>query len=407
MKEFYNFSFCLLLFCFLLPATLFAQSLGMTPEANPKVVRWQPATFSVTLYNSAVMEINNLTLVAAPSAGFSIDISSIDNISIPPEGFVTLTFTLIPDCSAPQVGGIINYKLKAGDVVLINGESFAISIDEPELMFTRADDFVVNYFDPAKTYTRIWAIMQSSPVASVTDVRVINNCDRSAMVITKIELVSDILGSSVIDGTLTGVLDASHPNAYYYNFGASVFSQIGNGDNLFDKDEVIYIRETYKFLSCGEAASVYTFGHGDGTHFCFRENAYVSNISIAKPAYNPDISTVSITFPNSRTTTGKLCLKLSNNSTDLESIMYDNKVRVYMSDLMRFIFTRAYLTDAAGNRLDGFSDLIMTNNTAISPLATGAIAAPAHEKAWVVSFENLNNAGRAAEYETLGLANIF
>jgi hypothetical protein len=81
--------------------------------------------------------------------------------------------------------------------------------------------------------------------------------------------------------------------------------------------------------NCGNVASTYTYGHGDGTDFCIDETAmFVSHISMANPGYVPDISTLQVngsyvTFPTAPDQTQTLYFTLSNNSQQEKAVFYN------------------------------------------------------------------------------------
>jgi hypothetical protein len=273
-----------------------------------------------------------------------------------------------------------------------------ISISEPEFIFARPADHQVDYVSATKTYSRIWAITQSTANA-VGNLRVVATCNKTNIAITQIELVDDILGTNVIPVDMTGALDAAPTGAYHINIGASVLSQIGNNDTWFDNGETIFIRETYKVLTCNTATTTYTYGYGDGTNFCFATvPPIVTTASVVLPSYTPDITnTRNMTFPLSAADVGTMSFTLTNNSADPKAFFYDTRVAVWVNDLSRYVFTRAYLVDAAGVPL-GFPDLVMTNNTPYYPGGDGANA-----RRYIVTFENLNDPMQAAAYQAAGL----
>ena len=420
MKESYNFKKTLLLVAVLLffSAQLWAQTI--TPGTNPKVMRYQNATFTVDVENITGSALSDLTLEAAPmysgspSAEFIVTSSSITGISIAAGATYPATFNVKAKCGAPQTGATISYTLKDNsDAVIATGNSPGINIDEPEFIFTRAADFVADYVSNTKEYTRVWAIQQTTN-NSVNNLRVVNTCNKSNINITKVELVNDILGSVVLDGTMTGVLDVTQAGMYIYNIGSSVLTQIGNADAWFDNGEIIYIRETYKILTCNDAKSTYTYGHGDGTNFCVGTAQSITTASVVNPGYSPDIATINmgsstyVTFPTSASDVGVMNFALSNNNTDPKSVLYDTKVAVFVSGNStlsmlnlspNYVFTRAYFVNASGVEIAGAPALTMTNNTAF-----GTVAASPY--CWVVSFDNFNNPALATTYEALGLSDM-
>ena len=410
MKEFYTFpspksslraksacalfiTFCIMLFSI---TAVYAET-PIIPGTNPKVIRLQEATFSVTLSN-ATPAINNYTLKATIPAGFTISPASVAIPVLAANTDTTFFFKVVATCTAPQEGAQINYVLENSSNVEIRRQaSHAISIDEPDFIFTRPADANVGLV--GATYTRVWALTQSSHVAYSTNVRITNTCNKALLNITRLELVSDMAGTSVLDGTMTGVFNASVDGKYIYNLDSVIFKQVGNKDNKFDDKDTIYIRETFQVLSCSiTGISSYTFEHGNGIDFCAVAQApRNTEVSVLKPGYTPSIQNTSVLkTPKFALDTGTMYFTLLNNSTDPAAILYDAKVRVWITTTygIRYTFTKAYLVDATGNRVPGFDDLIMPG---------GIVVAAGMPTAWDVTFANLNNPGRQSDYELLGL----
>ena len=407
MKNYYkNFRNVLLLAAALLCSMqMFAQQ-SIIPAGNPKVIRLQGATFSVTLVNDDPAALTGLTLESSASTGFTVSPTSITGINLAGSGGSDVqTFTVTADCNAPQEGGLITYTLKDGATVLKTADSYAITIDEPDFIFSPPADREVDFVSDSITYTRTWAIQQTAANVSVNNLRIVNTCNKTVLNITKLELMTGMSGTVIADVTTT-VLNNTPSTGYHYNIGASVFAQIGNSDGKFDAGETVYIRETYQVIACGTGTSTYTFGHGDGTDFCFEDQSYTATTTVVQPSYTPDINTTrAITYPLTSTGTGTMCFTISNNSPHAKAVFFDTKVRVWCTDLNLYFFTRAYLVDAAGVPLPGFPDLIMTNNTAIVN-SNGTNAIGGNAMTWVVSFANLNNPANATAYEAAGLYDI-
>ncbi|MCL2512131.1 MAG: hypothetical protein FWF09_08795, partial [Bacteroidales bacterium] len=397
--------FSLLLFSLLLLPffPVFSQQ-SISPGTNPTVIRWQTATFPVTLTNTDAVALTDLTLEATGSTGYTVTNALITGITIDGNGTSVHYLTVITNCDAPQLGGIISYSLKnASNLEIAAVTTSPITIAEPEFPFTRPGDYEVDFISATKTYTRIWAIQQSSAVASVTHVQVRNACNKGVLEITQIELVDDALGTNVLlnAAAMAGALNTGWSGGYAYILDPSVFNVIGNNNGRFDVGEIVYIRETYKVLSCGNGTSTYTFGHGDGTNFCFSTASYNCQVSVARPAYIVDIvNTRNITFPTSLSNTGQISLTLTNNSTDPKAVLHDAHIWTNMNDYMRYFFTRAYMVNAAGVPLPGFPDLAVINNSILP--GYGMVG----QMDWVFTFENFTDVGKQAEYEAMGFRDI-
>ena len=385
-----------------------AQYPSITPGiTSPEVIRLRDAIFDVALDNTHVTPFEELRLEASVPAGFTITPSEYTGIYlVASSGHEDFSFTVKADCSDLEPGAHITYTLKTSGGIVLTTNQATIDLNEPELMFTRADDFEAELASSIKTYTRVWAIQQTADHASVENLRIIATCNKTNINIIKAELVKDISGATVIAELTAPAFDNTPSTSYVYNFGAAIFNEIGNEDDLFGLDEIIFIKETYKILTCDDASVTYTFGHGDGTTFCFADeesHTYKTNASVVVPGYSPNIAPatlggISVTYPMSADDEGIMNYSLYNNSTDPHSILFDARMAVWAGDLARFSFTRAYLVDAAGNNL-GFDDLVMTNNTPAGGLA-------AHPYRWIVSFQNFDELSMAAQYEALGLADV-
>ena len=382
-----------------------------TLGGNPQVIRWQGAAFTVTVQNNTGSALDDLTLVADATTGFGVTSPSIFIGTLAPGASTTETFTVVANCDAPQIGGTVTYTLKdvADQTVGAPVTTTPISLEVPAFIFVQPDPFQADYTSSSKTYTRVWSITPSVAGVSLTNIRVVNTCNKADISISKVELVDDMLGTNVIDPTMTGVLDATPWTGYIYNFDAAIFAQIGNGDALFDNGETIYIRETYTILSCATAVSSYTYGYGDGTNFCMSNDPFDTETSVVQPGYLPDITYLKdITYPPSSSVPGTRWVTFSNNAdptTNPKAILYGIKLRVSAND--RHLFTRAYLVDALGDPIPGWPDLTITNNTGIMD-DNGAYGYPylgvPDPNAYIVSFDDFNDPSKQAAYEALGFS---
>jgi uncharacterized protein (TIGR02145 family) len=387
------------LFCFLLSATAFGQQF-ITPGANPTyMIRMQGIDFPVTVTNPESIPVNDLTLEASASAGFSVSPASISNIDLDANGGSVLKmFTVTASCSAPQTNGYITYTLKNSSGVAITSEqSYTITLTEPDFVFTPPTSIEVDYVSATNIYYREWSIKQTTPNVSLNHIRIVNECSKSVLNITMVELFSEV-ALDWIDVTATVLNATSYAGGYWYNITAPEFTMIGNKNNTLDVTETIRIRETYQVLSCDDDLSTYSYGHGDGTTFCYDTHHFPTNVTVVQPGYVPDIiNTRAITFPLNSTGTGKISLTLTNNSVHNKAIFYDVKVTNFIG-LSNYDFTRAYLVDKNGNPLD-FPDLIMDKSIAVGSLAPSPLR-------WVVSFANLNVEAKASDYEKAGLHDV-
>ncbi|MDR0205942.1 MAG: hypothetical protein LBI45_01595, partial [Bacteroidales bacterium] len=196
------------------------------PQANPKVIPLQNASFSVLVTNTDATPVNGLTLVAIPPPGFVV-VPPIIPINLGPSSSIMAVFQLFTDCDAEQVSPGVTYNLYESDgiTLLVNVPSPPITIDEPQLIFTSPTALVADFVSNSKTYTRVWSIVQSSGDVFLNNLQVVNTCNKANIVVTKIELVSDISGANPIDIT-SAVLDATQTGKYVYNFNNLVFDQI-------------------------------------------------------------------------------------------------------------------------------------------------------------------------------------
>jgi hypothetical protein len=364
MKKIYIFSSVLLL-----SGMAFAQSVTILPQGNPKIMRLHPETFTVNLRNdNPDNSVNNLTLEAAVSAGFTITPTEFSGINIPADGTVSLHFTVTPNCTAPQAGGKIAYTLKnGGGTVLGTASTTSITITESDFIFVKPADYVADVVSNIFTYSRIWTITQSAPQSAVSNVRVTNTCNKSAFEIVAVEVVDDMYGTSVLlDITSLPNFDPSQPNKYVYNLDSVIFKMYGNNNTVFDTHETVYIREIFKVKTCTSepSASAYSIEYGDGTNYCHDSNSGVAYTSVASPLnYYNSIGAVTINPVTSigmgGIGTGKFRYTIRNTSTDYRSVFRNTYLALTIWSARQTI-TRAYLSDAAGNPLPGFPDLVLS-----------------------------------------------
>ena len=399
-------SFCyfLLTFCFF--PSVFGQ-ITIEPIVNPlQIIPMQNTEFSVTVTNNSVSGYNNLTLEAVGSSGFTVTPVTTNAIpALSANSSVTIKFNVFPTCSAPQSGGILTFTLKnSGGTTLQQLSTNKINLEIPHFLFSPPANAEVSWVSGTQEYTRVWSISNTTPVP-VNFLRVVNTCNKTKFVITKIELLGNAGGSTILDAT--GILDVAQTNTYIYNFDLGVFSQIGNNNNTLDENEVIYIRETYKVIGCGDVSTTYTWGYGNSTTVCFSNSNAASFVSVKAPSYGPDIYSIERLYPTSSTNTGKLRIGIANTVGTPQDALHDVLVRIWWADLLRFTVKSVYFSTGASNGAPHPTapPVQWTNNTAISPIAysmTGNINL-ANLMAWVVNFDNLNNPANKTLYESLGL----
>jgi len=414
MKQIYKLSTHFV--CFLVAVFCFQQfasgqvTISVSPNPSP-IVSMQNATFTVTVSNNGIT-LTNLTLEAvATSPGFTVTPVTTQLISELHNGMpVTLQFNVLPGCSAPQGTGRITYTLKNSSNVQVGtaAQTDPIIVQIPQIVFTKPANKEIPWAHATQEYTRVFALESTLP-PQITHARVVNTCNKTTIKITKLELVTNISGTSVIQDITATALDAtSLPGGYVYNFGATVFSKIGNLDGIFNENEKFFVRETFKVVpfdvTNNDLSSTYTYGYGNSSDYCLSGNEK-SYITIRVPNIGPDIATVAgVNPPYSSTVPAVLRLAISNTVGTPTDPLLDVLVRVWWIDLLRFNVKNVYFSNQSdGLPVPGAPALTFTNNTAILPCLVGENTANA--KAWVVSFDGLNNPANAALYESLGLSN--
>ena len=378
MKKIYNFNsyatfktvalfFLLMLFS---GYQTFAQIINVQPEGNPLVIiRTQEATFSVKLKNvDPLNSIANLTLEAEVPAGFSIQNPIQNGINLAAEGEVIVQFNIIAKCDAPQAGAVIDYTLKDGDGnVLRTGKSFPITLTETDFFFETAPYFSTTHAGPTE-YTRVWALTISSPNVSLTNVRITNICNKTALVITKLELVDDMLGTNVLATLTNPVFNATVAGSYIYTFGPEHFSHYGNGNNFFETYETMYVRETFRITTCMNDAATYSIVNGDGVNWCNNPNVFVTHFTVSPLTYANSFVELIHTPPTNATGTGIIIHRFRNTSASVDAIMRNLSLRINRggSGLLP-IMQNVYFVDRNGNSL-GLPNLATNLNGNATPV---------------------------------------
>jgi len=259
----------LFVICFLLFHSSFAQVPENTRLENSqlsKVQRWQEATFSVEVHTYAALTGWTLEATITP-AGFIID-APIQAVNQPAGSKITYYFKVTATCLPPQNGNEVVFRLSKVGEPVPPSERRDFSIADADFIFNAPANYQANFAHATKTHERVWAVSQSGADANVTHLRVKKSVSGNAnLEIVKAELVSDWAGTPM-GYQLTGSEFTQAGNTYTYLFDENIFAEYGFTNNKMNRNDTVFIKETFLMKTCTLAQSSYVVEYGNGTEWC-------------------------------------------------------------------------------------------------------------------------------------------